>query len=414
MKKIILTALILCLGINTFSQKKSKEIQNRLQTDREFWVDALYKISYPVIHNLAESTLRKNMPVETPPNVNRGDFFNRVTHLEAVGRTLAGVAPWLALPDDDTSEGQLRKRLRAEVIKGLANAVDPDNPDYLNFRTDNQPIVDAAYLAQAFLRAPDALWRPLDSLTKKRIATEMKKLRDRSGAYNNWLLFAGITETFLMSVGEDYDPFRIDLARYKMKEWYVGDSWYADGSKFSMDYYNDYVIHPMLIDMLKVLMDKKRVSKIEYNEALKRMIRHAEFSERIISPEGTCPVIGRSMTYRSAAFQTLAQVALMEKLPEHIKPAQVRCALTKVYKNFFSGHQNFDAEGWLVLGFNGHQPEIADYYTSTGSLYMATLGFLTLGLPADHHFWTDAPADWTAKKAWSGQQPVKKDYKVDY
>ncbi|MNL56305.1 hypothetical protein D3C87_1797900 [compost metagenome] len=79
----------------------------------------------------------------------------------------------------------------------------------------------------------------------------------------------------------------------------------------------------------------------------------------------------------------------------------------------YAGNQNFDKDGWLVLGFNGHQPEIADGYTSTGSLYMATLGFLTLGLPADHKFWTDAPVAWTAQKAWSGAS-FKKDYKVEY
>lgn len=32
------------------------------------------------------------------------------------------------------------------------------------------------------------------------------------------------------------------------------------------------------------------------------------------------------------------------------------------------------------------------------SLYMATLVFLPLGLPATDHFWTDAPADWSSKR----------------
>jgi hypothetical protein len=103
----------------------------------------------------------------------------------------------------------------------------------------------------------------------------------------------------------------------------------------------------------------------------------------------------------------------MEKLPEYILPAQVRCALTKVMHNMFDGSQNFDSNGWLLLGFNGSQPMVADTYTSTGSLYLCTLGFLALGLPAENSFWSAPPADWTSKKAWSGQ-PVKKDYKVDW
>lgn len=234
-----------------------------------------------------------------------------------------------------------------------------------------------------------------------------------TGAYNNWLLFAGMNETFLMGVGAESDPARITIARYKIREWYVGDGWYSDGAKFSMDYYNAFVIHPMLVQMLEVLRDNKRVAATEYDEALARLIRHADYTERIISPEGTYPVFGRSVTYRTAAFQSLAQAALMEKLPADVTPAQVRCGLTKVFRNMYKGNQNFDANGWLVLGFNGHQPEMADIYTSTGSLYMATLGFLPLGLPADNKFWTDPPADWTSKKAWNGEK-VKKDYKVEY
>lgn len=380
--------------------------------DREFWVSSLYKIAYPVIHNLAEGTLRKNMALEVAPGY--GLNVEKVTYLEAVGRTFAGVAPWLALPDDESAEGILRKKVREEAVKGLINAMDPSNPDFLNFNVkDQQPIVDAAYLAHAFIRAPKALWEPLDDVTKKRYAEAFKSLRNRTGAYNNWLLFAGINETFLQKIGEESDPSRINIARYKIKEWYVGDGWYSDGGKFSMDYYNDYVMHPMLVDMLGTLLGMKRVSQKEFDEALQRMVRHADFSERQIAPDGTYPAYGRSVTYRTAAFQTLAQVALMEKLPTHISPAQVRCGLTQVFRNMYEGNQNFDANGWLVLGFNGHQPQMADSYTSTGSLYMATLGFLPLGLSANNAFWTAAPAEWTSKKAWSGKE-VRKDYKVEY
>ena len=379
--------------------------------DREYWAQLLYKISYPVVHNLAEQTLKKNMPVELAPGFNSN--LQKVTYLEAVGRTLAGIAPWLALPDDETTEGLMRKKLKYEVLIGLKNAVDPASPDYLNFRTEQQPIVDAAFLAHAFLRAPQTLWYPLDELTKKRFIEEFKSLRNRKPAYNNWLLFAGITEGFLLSIGEEYDPSRIDIALKKMNEWYAGDGWYSDGAKFSMDYYNSFVIHPMLVDLLKITVGKKISKKEDYDLALKRMVRYAEFLERLISPEGTFPPFGRSITYRTGAFQALAQTALLEKLPEFIEPAQVRCGLSKVMHNMFDNNANFDSNGWLVLGFNGHQPMVADTYTSTGSLYLATLGFLPLGLPATNKFWTDAPADWTSKKAWSGQS-LKKDYKVDY
>ena len=105
--------------------KKDKNVVAEQTTgaqDREQWVKWLWKISYPVIHNLAEGTLHQNMPIETVGGDPAG--YDEITHLEAVGRTLAGVAPWLALPDDDTEEGKLRKQMREEVLKGLKNAVD--------------------------------------------------------------------------------------------------------------------------------------------------------------------------------------------------------------------------------------------------------------------------------------------------
>jgi hypothetical protein len=421
---LMLLALLLWNMPVSFAQRNKKAIavkavQPSGQQDRAYWVKALHKIAWPVVENLANGTLKKNMPLEKGSQYNLA--LEKVTYLEAVGRCFAGIAPWLELPDDDTYEGKLRKQYKALVIKGLTNAVDPHSADRLNFREVGQPIVDAAYLAHAFMRAPKALWEPLDETTKQRFITEFKSLRDRTGAYNNWLLFAAMCEGLIRLQGEEFDPVRIDYALNKMREWYVGDSWYKDGDLFSMDYYNSYVIHPMLVDLLASLKIKPKTKYSQkgysvneaYDLAVKRMVRYAEYLERIIAPDGTYPAYGRSVTYRTAAFQALAQTALMHQLPLWVAPAQVRCALTKVFYNMYEGNQNFDANGWLVLGFNGHQPAMADVYTSTGSLYMATLGFLPLGLSADDKFWTDPPADWTSKKAWSGQ-PVKKDYKVEY
>lgn len=404
MKKCIILLFLVAFSTSLKAQKN----KTTGAEDRAYTVKILYKIAYPVIHNLANETLKKNLPLEQAPH-----YYNdakEVSYTEAFGRTFAGIAPWLSLPDDDTKEGKLRKSFKEETIKALTNAVNPNSVDYINFRTNAQPIVDAAYVVQGFMRAPN-LWAALDDVTKKRYVEEIKSLRNRTGAYNNWLLFTGLEEAWLLSVGEQYEPLRTMVAVNKLNEWYAGDGWYKDGSSFSMDYYNSYVINPMMVDLLKTLVAKKRAKQTDLDRAIARLARFGAFSERSISPEGTYPALGRSVTYRTAAFQALAQAALLGKLPKEVSPAQVRCALTKVFYNMYDGNQNFDKNGWLVLGFNGHQPEVADPYTATGSLYMATLGFLTLGLPADNQFWTDPPAPWTAQKAWSGQ-PIVKDHSI--
>src|SRR6185436_17278485 len=105
--------------------------------------------------HLAEGTLRSAMPVE-------GEEDRRaVTHLEAVGRTLADLAPWLELPDDGSDESRVRTELRAFAHEGLGRATDRRSPEALNFTEGGQPLVDAAFLAHAILRAPRALWSSL-------------------------------------------------------------------------------------------------------------------------------------------------------------------------------------------------------------------------------------------------------------
>lgn len=393
------------------SEVAGKEKTAKPSDDRTYWYQLLYKMAYPVVANLAEGKLKQNMVVAKSPTFDSRSLS--VTYLEAVGRTYAGIAPWLALPDEDNAEGKLRKKLRDLAVQGLDSCFAPNSPDQLNFEKDYQPIVDSAYLAQTFLRAPDALWKPLKPATKQAIVAAFKSLRNRKPFNNNWLLFGSITEAFLLHIGEQHDDARLKQGVTKLNEWYKGDGWYGDGPNLAFDYYNSFVIHPMMVDTVAVMLQHGLATQAQYDLALKRMQRYGVGQERMISPEGTFPPIGRSITYRTGSFQALAQLALMKKLPEGVTPAQVRSALTKIKQNMYEIKGTFDSKGWLQLGFCGSDPNIADYYTSTGSLYMATLSFLPLGLPASDPFWADPAADWTAKKAWKGLH-FPKDYHVEF
>ncbi len=146
-----------------------------------------------------------------------------------------------------------------------------------------------------------------------------------------------------------------------------------------------------------------KVSSAEVERAEKRLQRYGVILERMVSPEGSFPVFGRSMTYRLGTLQALSMLAWQKKLPKDLDGAQVRCALTAVMKRMYASESNFNEGGFLTLGFTGHQPGLADVYTNNGSLYMTTLAFLPLGLPADDPFWTAPAEDWTGKKAWEGE-----------
>ncbi|MDE6339421.1 MAG: glycoside hydrolase family 88 protein, partial [Muribaculaceae bacterium] len=282
--------------------------------DREYWLNLLYSMAEPVLSNMSKGELQKNMLVEVSPNWDGRD--KRVAYMETFGRLMAGIAPWLALPDDNTAEGKKRRELREMALKSYRNAVDPDSPDYLLWSGEGQALVDAAYLAESFLRGYDALWIPLDSITKQRYIKEFTQLRRIDPPYTNWLLFSSIIESFLAKAGAECDEYRVNSAIRKTDEWYVGDGWYADGPDFSYDYYSSYVFHPMILETLQAMDDAGKYTRIDYRKyhdrALKRARKYAIVLERLISPEGTFPVFGRSIPYRMGALQPLALMAWKE------------------------------------------------------------------------------------------------------
>ena len=396
----LVLALVPFMGISA----KKKTVQ---QSDRQYWCSLAYKMAQPVLENMAKGELQKNMQTEFSPSFDNRN--KKVLYMECFGRLMAGVAPWLTLPDDATAEGKQRKQLREWALASYKNAVDPQSPDYLCWGIGGQNLVDAAYIAESFLRAYDTLWKPLDEVTKKRYLKEFAKLRHIDPPYTNWLLFSSTIESFMAKAGGDFDEYRVNSACRKVEEWYVGDGWYADGPSFAFDYYSSYVFHPMYLETLQAMVDAKVNSRLDYQKyydrELKRCQKYSIILERFISPEGTFPAFGRSIPYRMATMQPLALMAWYQTLPKDLSNGQVRAALTKVLHRMFDQENNFNEKGYLSIGFCGNsQKNVADWYTNNGSLYMTTLAFMPLGLPADHPFWTDAAQPWTQVKAWNNQQ----------
>jgi len=412
-KRIFILAMLLCVMssgsyLNAASPKAT----------RQYWVNTMLRIVTPVYENLANETLRKNMPVEVNDGSNTGKRAD-VSHLEALGRSFNGIAPWLNLGDDTSREGEQRRAMTQLVVKAITNAVNPSSPDYMPFNgPGTQPLVDAAFFAEGLLRSKDVIWPMLDSQTRQRIIDELKRSRKIRAWENNWLLFSATVEAALLQFTGECDFSKIKYALDRHNEWYKGDGWYGDGPAFHLDYYNSYVIQPMLVDVTAVV--KENADKGEeyatygamYDKYVKRMARFAAQQEMLISPEGTFPMLGRSCGYRYGAFQALAHTSLLGTLPKGVSPAQVRSALTAVIKRQ-TVKSMFDAEGWLTLGFCGHQPDVAENYVSTGSAYLCCFVFLPLGLPADAEFWSGKDEKWSSQRVWAGEA-VMRDAAIKY
>jgi hypothetical protein len=369
--------------------------------DRGYWVQLASRIADPVLGALAEGRLRQSMPIElsAAAALERRDY----AHLEAAGRLLAGIAPWLELGADATEEGARRGRYAELARRGLRHATDPASPDYLNFTRGRQPLVDAAFLAHAVVRAPRELWASLDAATQRRLADALRATRAIQPSQSNWLLFSAMIEAALCQMGESWDRLRVDYALRQHQQWYKGDGAYGDGPNFHWDYYNSFVIHPMLLDVLRAVSHKTDEWRAIEGDVILRARRYAAILERLISPEGTFPPIGRSLAYRCGAFHLLGQMALRHELPDALRPAQVRGAMSAVIRRTLEPSGTFDADGWLTVGFAGHQPRLGESYISSGSAYLCSVAFLPLGLPAPDAFWTGPSEDWTSKAVWRGQ-----------
>ncbi|MDE3165100.1 MAG: DUF2264 domain-containing protein, partial [Acidobacteriota bacterium] len=300
-------------------------------------------------------------------------------------------------------EHDLQQRFADLARRAIQSACHPGSPDFLNFHEGSQPLVDCGFLAQAVLRAPNQLWKKLDAGTQKNLPAALLSSRVITPGQNNWLLFAATVEAALAAMGEKFDAMRIDYAVRSHQQWYVGDGLYGDGPHFHWDYYNSFVIQPMLVDVLHAMESRVRTWQPLRATIVERARRYAAIQERLISPEGTYPAIGRSIAYRTGAFQLLAQMALLGELPAGLTPPGVRSALTAVMRRLLEAPGTFDRSGWLTVGLCGHQPHLGETYISTGSLYLCAGVFLPLGLKPSHPFWSAPGEDWSSRRLFRGE-----------
>ena len=365
---------------------------------RKEWLDALLKIVDPVLDALERGQLKKELPLYL--HKERADF----APLEAFGRGMLGLAPWLEAESGDleAQERELQEKYRKKAVNCIAMATDPASSDFMIFDRGGQPLVDTAFLAHAMVRAPKALAGSLSPEVRHNLAEAFRSSRQIPPGSSNWLFFSAMVEAGLYILGEPYDILRVLYAVRAFQGWYKGDGVYGDGAMLHCDYYNSFVIQPMYVDLVKLFADKHYEIEAMRQTVVARAARYASVLERMIGPEGSYPVVGRSICYRFGAFQMLSQAALQHELEEGLSPASVRCGLTAVIRRVMSAPDMFDEKGWLRPGVYGHQPELAEGYINIGSLYLCSAVFLPLGLSPRDDFWSGEEEDWSGKKVWSG------------
>lgn len=211
--------LLLFFHLSIFSFLSASE-----NNQREIWINHCVRIAEPVLKNLANDSLRVKMPI-------LGTDRDQYQYLEALGRVVCGIAPWLDLTPDSTMEGKIRNVYFDLTVKALTVAFSPATIDSESFLriNGNQPLVDAAYLAQGLIRSP-RIWHSLNTDVQKNIILRFKELRAIKAPNSNWLLFASMIEAFMLKYGQDIVDDRLFKGvNYFYYGWYLGDGIYKDG-----------------------------------------------------------------------------------------------------------------------------------------------------------------------------------------
>ena len=113
--------------------------------------------------------------------------------------------------------------------------------------------MDAAFLALALLRAPRELWEKLDAAVRENLVATLYETRRFKPGANDWGLFASTIEAALRHFGQEHEAGRLVAGLHDHEGWYVGDGTYGDGPRLHWDYYNSFVIQPMLLACLAVV-----------------------------------------------------------------------------------------------------------------------------------------------------------------
>ncbi|GLZ77779.1 hypothetical protein Afil01_25860 [Actinorhabdospora filicis] len=245
-----------------------------------------------------------------------------------------------------------------------------------------QPIVEAAGIAYALHISRAQIWDRLKPAERDQIADWLSHHARRIAWANNWLLFTAVIEAFLASAGYDTSAYDGRANVRRVESWYTGQGWYTDGSRRNFDYYNAWVIHPLLWAIHDMLPARDPDAAWLWEN---RLGRYLESYGHLFGGNGSPLIQGRSIIYRTATLAPIWLGQLTGRTP--LSPGASRRLASGTLKHFVD--HGVGVDGPLSLGWHADQYlDVTQPYSGPGSPYWAGIGFHGLALPADHPVWT--------------------------
>ena len=198
---------------------------------------------------------------------------------------------------------------------------------------------------------------------------------------NNWLLFLIMVNCGLKKNNLSYNQAKIDAAKAKINDLYVGDGWYQDGVFSQRDYYIAFGFHfySMILSKYSDDFDAKIVKE--------RCWKFQEDFKYWIDSQGRTIQFGRSLSYRFGHVAYWVGQIVCDCYNYDVGEIK-----ELIFRNLNYWY-NYDLtqDQMMTIGCQYPNLLLSEDYNAPGSPAWALKTFALLMLPADHPFWTVKP-----------------------
>lgn len=347
--------------------------KNSFRTRRDV-MESFNQLFEPLVPAFSDGGARVNL------EESGAHFPMAAAHFEGFARALWGIVPYVVGGGKFEHWDLFRK--------GLTNGTNANHEEYWGEVVDcDQKLVELAAVGYALIFIPEHIWEPLSEVAKNNLGEYLLKARKREFRRCNWKFFRMMIDLGLDKVGIPYDKKLTEDYLSELDEMYIGNGWYGDGDKASIDYYNAFALH--FYGLIYYLV--RRESDPERSERFKDRAKH--FAKEYIhwfADDGASIPYGRSMTYRFAVISFWGILPLITKSDEEpIIP-------WGVLKGIFLRNLRWWAKqpvsrfrtNTLSVGFSYPNQFMCEAYNSPQSPYWAFKAYIPLMLPESHQFWS--------------------------
>lgn len=244
-----------------------------------------------------------------------------------------------------------------------------------------QIAVEMAVYGYGLLCCQEKLLKYFDEQEIKYLEEWLYSINEIEFPQNNWLLFLIIVNCGLKSNHLQYSQKKIDDAKDKINQLYVGNGWYQDGVESQRDYYIAFGFHfySMLLskftDELDVHLVKTRCQAFQND------------FQYWIDQQGRTIQFGRSLSYRFGHVAYWVGQVICECYTDNL--AEIK---EIIFRNLNFWHQHLIISNHMIpVGCGYENLLISEDYNAVGSPAWALKTFALLMLPSCHPFWKIKP-----------------------